>query len=134
MFLIDRKEELTISKIKRLLPQLVNVKKGPILDIHEEPQFNDEPKIARFSAKLFIKTKLKQEKHSNIEYAGGTSFDRLRTIIKTIGESAERHSLAQYKSKSFIKGSQTTLSNAMDLRSLAGIPEAQNLNIHKFCG
>lgn len=133
MFLASKREkELTIAKIKKLLPQLANIKTGPILDIHEEPQFNDEPKIARFSAKLFIKTKLKQEKHPNIEYAGGTSFDRLRTLIKTIGESVERHSLAQYESKSLINGSQTTLTNTMDLQSLAGVPEDQNLNNHEF--
>lgn len=122
----SNRKELTPAKIKSLLPKLTNSQDGPIWDIYEESHFNDEPKIVRFSAKLAIKNWV-PTKHSNIEYAGGTSFIRSRAIVKVIGESVERYSLTQYSQNELIKGKQKSLKNTMELSTLAGVKATSNL-------
>ncbi len=72
--------------------KLIECCKDIIKDIYEDPRYNDEPKIYSFSAKL-----------KNKENAGGASLiSKKKALMRTLGESIERHNLGIYKQKRII--------------------------------
>ena len=96
-----------------------------ITSFYSVPNYNDEPKLHIYSAKLRETYKISDSEENVGEFSGGASFDPTQAALKTLGEAIERYCLAIYHKHSLKKGRFTDFSNALNPQKVCSFSKSQ---------